>query len=637
MAFNRLPNEILRLITLELEIVSLCRLSSTSKRLRIEAEELLYKRAVEQDRVDPMWPVSLTIAAISGSVYGFKRLLEETKWPIHEYSRSNLNDHPYTKKWAKSLNKPFDWELYNTTLLHIVSHLGNEEMVKLVLDKLGREEHGQPYPTHPYMLYDKGSRTPLHRAAEMGKIGALELLLAAGANVRERDSQGGNSALEYAISYGHIDAAAFLVRAGADVLDGCLEEPQITPLVQACMCESLHLVNLLIEFGASEDVGNALGFVASGGNLSIAQFLIDTGTRPLPCHLERAAHYGGMEMLQLLIRNGGKFDYHANKTILHNGDCSPEITQFILNEIPQVANTRDYSGLTPLDTVYRRSPLRHVADTVTSTARCLIQAGGEVTGTDTDYDTGMTTLQMAIRLGHGRMVTTLLELDSQKQLISVRDVDGRSALHHACSADETMRLTVAELLINAGIDVHIEAHNGETPLHLAASDCALELIPLLVRAGVDVSHQDAYGNTALHKVAKKAMTEHKRVQGYASLAGSIILGDMDVTVEVVGGERRLKPLMRSGYTEMMRLLVASGIDITLQNDHRCTALDIIARNRILGAGTPLPGNRGLNDMKGAGQAPETRAAILEWLSPEEDDGLDGTDGLEGFWGGIEGS
>ncbi|KAK2761130.1 hypothetical protein FQN54_001650 [Arachnomyces sp. PD_36] len=632
MALGNLPIELIQLIISHLEAIDLSRLCSTCTWLRAEAEDLFYQRAVEEE--PPQLPIGLIITAISGRLYSFRRLLENMDPPVCDPYR--IDRHPYTKAWLESL--PYDMRMEQPTILHLVSYLGNDEMVKLVLNNYRLDpDEGDfiPYPAVGFSLYDGGaSRTPLHRAAERGHISTMELLLAAGADINERDLHGGSAALDFAIEWDQDAAVEFIIRAGADVLAGVRQAPHITPLTRACEVNNQYMVNLLIASGARSDVDNALRSVAFTNRVSLAQILIDAGAKPGPDDLERAAHYGKMEMLQFLRRNGGKFDSTVNGMILHAGGCPLEITRLILNEIPQVVNTRDFSGCTPLDTVYRNF-YGDTEDKIASIAQCLIEAGGEVSAMDPDSGHGWTTLHHAANRGHVRMVRMLLELGYQEPLLSMKDLEGSSALHLACCAEPQESLAISELLINAGIDIHIVSAEGRTPLHIAASACNLETIRLLIKAGVDISRQDSLRNTALHVLVIEATHKYRKIQGYASLAASIILGHFDVTIEDVRGERRLETVMQSDHIEAMRLLVSAGIDVSLQGSRGDTAIDIIVRSRVLGAMTPLPGNRKLEDLKGAGHLPVIHAAILEWISPQETDGPDGTEGLGDFWGGIE--
>lgn len=625
MTIYNVPNEILRLITSELELKDLARLSSTCTWLRIEAEEVLYTRAAEQDRELPKWPISLMIAAISGSLYAFKRLLEKTEWGFEHHAQHDLDRHPFTRRWRKPLGKDSHrWAgMYRTSLLHIVSVCGNMEMVKLVLEKLGRGLAYKPYPVRNSLLYDQSYRSPLHRAAEMGHVDVMKLLLAAGADINERAGTG-SAALEAAVETNQTAAAEFIIRAGADVFARHIYDESSAPFARTCVAGNQYLAKLFLEFGA-HDVDNALDCVAGGKDLSMAQFLIDSGAQPGPVALGRAAKCGNLEMLQLLMRNGARFERSVNNTLLHNGDCSPEITALVLNEMPQLANTQGIYGGTPLDSIYCSDEYSFNENAVMSTARCLIEAGGEVNGGTVQDSKGMstTTLHVAVQHCHEQVVRLLLGLESQKPLISKKNERGRTALHHACLADPKKNLPLVELLISAGIDPHIETEDGKTPLHLAAIADDFKMIPFFLRAGVNVSHQDASGDTALHCVARRAMLTHERIQGFASLAASIILGDMDVTVEDVGGEWVLEYLMRDGHIEAMRHLVAAEKGDSLQyNMDGYTALDIIAKYRLRGISTPIPGNRKLEDMKGAGKTEETRAAILSWISPQEDEGLE---------------
>jgi ankyrin repeat protein len=54
-------------------------------------------------------------------------------------------------------------------------------------------------------------------AARTGTSGAIRVLAEAGANVNAKESWGGTTALHWAVSEGHADAAKVLIAAAADV------------------------------------------------------------------------------------------------------------------------------------------------------------------------------------------------------------------------------------------------------------------------------------------------------------------------------------------------------------------------------------------------------------------------------------
>ncbi|KAK2764916.1 hypothetical protein FQN54_008613 [Arachnomyces sp. PD_36] len=594
-----------------------------SKRLQAVSEESLYRCAMVKDRTEKTGPLSLAIAAISGKLHSFKCLLNATDWRFRNYGAVDGRGHPYVEKWAANFDDPRSF--VKTSILNLLSHLGNEAMVTMMLEKVAREEGtDKPYPSHCPSMYDYNCSTPLYRAARMGHVGTIQILISAGGEVDEEICC--STPLSYAVAGEHIAAVEFLIGAGADVSSAS----EFSPLIRACRQGNQEIVNILLESGARENIDIALCSLVCGDNLSMMRLLVDAGARVWPLQMGRVAVNGNLEILRLLMGHGSKFDREINATVLHYGKCLPEVTQLVLNEVPELAKTRDSDGLMPLDTVYQRYPLEE--EIITQIGLLLIKYGGEITA---PIPNRYPALMSAVALGHERMVRALLELESQKPSISWKGPDGRTALHYVCVEGTLKNKTIAELLINSGIDLDTQENGGQTSLHLAASAGACEIFTLLLGAGADPFTRDTHGETALHKAAREAMHKHKRVQGHTSLLGSIILGDLNVTLKDVGGGKRLEPLMRTGYARIMRELVIAGVDVSLQNKYGYTALDIVAEYRLPRMTNPLYGNKKFEDMKGAGRTEATRDAILQWITPEEYDGLDGINKLGEFWDGVE--
>jgi ankyrin repeat protein len=82
---------------------------------------------------------------------------------------------------------------------------------------------------------DKQKLTPLMRAAIKGHVAVVRVLVhKAGARLEDKDWEG-RTALHYAYAYGQLDTAAALIAAGADVRAKVIDDGQ-TPRDLACLC-----------------------------------------------------------------------------------------------------------------------------------------------------------------------------------------------------------------------------------------------------------------------------------------------------------------------------------------------------------------------------------------------------------------
>lgn len=70
---------------------------------------------------------------------------------------------------------------------------------------------------------------------------------------------------------------------------------------------------------------------------------------------------------------------------------------------------------------------------------------------------------------------------------------------------------LARLLVDRGIDVDNQDHNGQTPLHFLASHPDLELASRLLAAGADPNRTDKHGNGALWAAVFNARGEYDLV------------------------------------------------------------------------------------------------------------------------------
>ncbi len=93
------------------------------------------------------------------------------------------------------------------------------------------------------------------------------------------------------------------------------------------------------------------------------------------------------------------------------------------------------------------------------------------------------------------MVKLLLEHDVP---INSKDVDGRTALHHAVSVG---KLDVSSVLLQAGADVDATDKYGQTPLMGAAKNGFTKVASLLLEHGANPNARSTTGATPLHQAA----------------------------------------------------------------------------------------------------------------------------------------
>jgi ankyrin repeat protein len=162
-------------------------------------------------------------------------------------------------------------------------------------------------------------------------------------------------------------------------------------------------------------------------------------------------------------------------------------------------------------------------------------------------------------------IVVVRKLLGQGARINARDQRGRTALMAATHRDE---VEAARFLIQEGADVNAKDFIQDTPFLYAAAEGRVEILKMTLSAGADVKDTNRYRGTALIPAAHHGHVEAVRLLlktsidkdhinnlGWTALLEAVILGD--------GGP---------AYTEIVRLLVASGTNVNIADRDGLTAL-----------------------------------------------------------------
>lgn len=295
---------------------------------------------------------------------------------------------------------------------------------------------------------------------------------------------------------------------------------------------SLFLLTILTLSSTALAAYTDLQWAASKNDVAKIRALLNQGANPNEADqngetaLIWAAQEGSLEAARLLVDGGAAVDQpgHAQNTALlvaaYKGHLP--VVQFLHSKGADI-EASNASGETPL--------ARAVVMNRTEVVHWLLKQGVQVDRADRILK--RTPLMEASFSGRPQLVKTLLAHQADW---SLRDVDGRSALHLASQARS---LETVELLLQAGADPDWQTHTGETAMDLVEGNLLTALLAASDQAELAIG--PATGDGRLDVV--------KRLVETGKLETKYLQDSLDSAC-------------RKGHTEIVRFLLQHKVDPT---------------------------------------------------------------------------
>jgi cytohesin len=326
-------------------------------------------------------------------------------------------------------------------------------------------------------------RTSIVHAIREGRVEMMRLLLDGGANPHQVDSQGW-SLLHHAARCDKPAAARLLLDAGCDV--DVLDKDKHTPLHYAAgwLPKGASTALVLLEAGAGVDAQaengrTPLHVAAMGGKVAVAELLVAKGASVA------RADADGMTALHFAAARG-EVDFWARR------HADPGLMTSFLLRAGSDLECVTAEGLTPLALAAKHNKSRP--------AEVLLAAGAAVDG---DGDGSSTAIAQAVDASHAEMVAMLL--DNGAALGRV-DAQGWGLLHRAARVGVCAVLRVL-LDRGLGVDVCVLGSNA-TPLMVAAQRGHAAAAAALLQRGAAAGARDAAGKTALELAQESGQDAH---------------------------------------------------------------------------------------------------------------------------------
>ena len=376
--------------------------------------------------------------------------------------------------------------------------------------------------------------TPLILAARRrhGHDNVVYVLLSDPQCLMDAKGQDGYTALHYSCRYGHVDIVRTLVKHKANV--NARTDSGDTPLTLAALNKHDNVVHaLLSDSQCLVDAKGQGGYTALHvsciyGHVDIVRTLVkhkanvnartDSGDTPLTLAAlnkhDNVVHALSDYNCEVLAK-----DKDAYTALLHSS-CEKGyvgIVRTLVTEHKAEVNKRTDSGDTPL-TLAARHGHDNVMYVLLSDPQCLMDAKGQdgytvlqnscryghinrvrtlvkhKANVNARTDSGDTPLTLAAKHKHDNVVHALLS-DSQC-LVDAKGQDGYTALQYSCRYGH---VDMVRTLVKHKANVNVKANSGDTPLHVAAWYCQLEVVIALIHEfNCDINVKGHLGRSLLH-------------------------------------------------------------------------------------------------------------------------------------------
>jgi ankyrin repeat protein len=288
-------------------------------------------------------------------------------------------------------------------------------------------------------------------------------------------AQGGLSPLCFAIRQGHLEAAAVLIGAGANLKTRTADGT--TPLLMAIINGHLDLAKALIEKGADAKLASDNGVTPLYAVLNVQW--APKALYPQPrAHLQQTLTY--LELMRMLLDRGADVNARLRRKVWYSG------YNFDLSGVDEIGATPFWRAAYASDVDAMRLLIEYGADPNIPTMK---PAGRPRTGDGGRETVDDVSGQLPVPIG-GPAVTPL------QAAAGVGYGEGFAANSHHHAPNGFMA-AVRYLVEEIGADVNARDHEGNTALHHAAARGDNEMILYLVSKGADVKAVNRAGETTL--------------------------------------------------------------------------------------------------------------------------------------------
>lgn len=472
----------------------------------------------------------------------------------------------YASKYSGLVNEFINFTYNGSTILHLLSQNGNEEVIKLILEKIDSNKLSEIINT-----IDKMKRTPLDCAA----------------------------------MYGHLEIVKYFIKKGSN-LEG--DNRDLTPLHWAAVCGQLEVVKHFIDNKKywevdklSRENGTPLHYAVTSGNIDIVECLIEKGANVNlqdessgPLHF--AIEEGRLDIVKYLVEKGAdinQLDKNGINPLLSaviSGNV--DIVRYLVERVANV-NLQDRDGMGPL----HYAVINDNIDII----KYLVEKEADV---NLQNKEGVSPLFLAIRYNRFNIAKYLV---MQSIIVNLQNKDGLSLVCHAAESD---RLNIVKRLLREKAIANLCEKNGMSSLYYGTESDRLDIAKYLLkekssiifnRSDKESSMSFLYYTNLYDRldnikslIVRSTMVDPQNKEGMSSLHFAVICGHSDLTDYLVReganvneqdkeGMSSLHVAVACDHSDIIDYLVANGANVNKQNKEGLSPLHIAVIHGHLGS------------------------------------------------------
>ena len=444
------------------------------------------------------------------------------------------------------------------------------------------------------------TKTALMIACEEGNMGAINVLLNAGADPDTADAGCGETCLHYAVAGDcRKEALEKIISHSADV--NATNKNNVTSLMIACRKGNIDVINVLLNAGADTDIADAYGYtwlhfaVEGGCSKQVLHAILGHGADVNATNkynetaLKTACEKGNEDIINVLLNAGADPNIvdDGGFTGIHHatsGKCSKEIFQAIIDNGDVNATSKENTTALMIacekgnegatDVLLKAGADPNIADGDGNTwiyyavaGNCrkgLLQAildhGSDVNAINTN---NVTPLMVACKKGNVDAINVLLKSGADPNMI---DKSGATWTNHAIDGDHSIE-TLQAVLAHVG-DAYATDNHNFIDIMLARKNGSGNAIIGLLKTGTDPNVADYEGDTCLHNAVLKLCSRE-------ALQAIIDLG-VDVNITNKHNQTALILAIMIRNEDAMTVLLDAGADLNIADLNGDTCLHAAA-------------------------------------------------------------